>query len=70
MSHSLPREVYLHVGPLSFTENVVDADLSASYALTRKLSLSCGYTFTRDSSGLSTRTYSRNRVNAGISYSF
>jgi Putative beta-barrel porin 2 len=59
-----------YAGPLNFIENVVDADLSASYALTRKLSLNCGYTFTRDSSGLSIRTYSRNRINAGISYSF
>jgi hypothetical protein len=59
-----------YVGSSNFTENIVDADLSASYALTRKLSLNCGYIFTRDSSGLSTRTYTCNRVNAGISYSF
>jgi hypothetical protein len=59
-----------YVGPVNFSENIVDAELSASYALTRKLCVTGGYTFTRDSSGLSSRSYSRDRVNAGLSYSF
>ncbi len=59
-----------YAGPLTFTENTVDAELSGSYALTRKFSITTGYSFIRDSSALSTRTYSHSRVNAGFSYSF
>jgi len=52
------------------TENTVDVDLSGSYALTRKLSLTAGYSFFRDSSTLPSRTYSHARVNIGLAYSF
>lgn len=56
--------------PGTTTENTVDVDFSGSYALTRKLSLTAGYSFIRDSSTLATRTYSHSRVDFGLSYSF
>jgi Putative beta-barrel porin 2 len=52
------------------TEYIVDVELSGSYAITRKLSLTGGYTFVRDSSTIPTRTYSQSRGNVGLSYSF
>jgi putative beta-barrel porin BBP2 len=59
-----------YAGPVVVTENTVDAELNGNYAITRKLSLTGGYSFVRVSSTLSTRAYSHSRINAGLSYSF
>jgi len=54
----------------TFTENVFEASLGATYQITRKFSLNAGYTLTRDFSTLVFRDYGRSRIYGGISYFF
>jgi hypothetical protein len=57
-------------GLSAFTENLLEADLELTYQITRKLRLSGGYTFSRDSSDMVSRDYIRNRIFGGFFYSF
>jgi Putative beta-barrel porin 2 len=51
-------------------ENDFQADITASYQVTRRFSIQGGYDFTRVSSSIAVNSYYRNRIFFGASYSF
>jgi hypothetical protein len=59
-----------YYGPVAPIENDVEVDLGASYMLSRKLTLSFGYKFSRDFSPIPSQAYVDNRVHIGFSYAF
>ena len=71
---SLAVSVYyshsMYTGTSPFSEDVMEANLFATYQITRHFSLNAGDTFTRDWSGMLARDYARNRIFCGASYSF
>jgi hypothetical protein len=57
-------------GRFDFNDNVFDISLQLSYALTRYLAFTAGYTYTTVESDIFTREYDRNRFNAGVQFVF
>jgi hypothetical protein len=63
--HYGPQEL----GP-AFDEDSIDAALSLRYAITRYLGVSAGYNYTEVLTDIAIRGYSRNRIYAGVDFSF